>query len=289
LEKWPNFFIVGAPRAGTTTLYDYLKRTEGVFMSPKKEPHYFSQAISHTKAPHAIRDKKKYLSLFNGVKNEKAVGEASSSYLWDPLAPQLIHKQFPEAKIIIILRDPIERSFSNYYWRIGSGRKFSSFYDAIQKSLQVKDDFFKGVIIEGSWYYEQVKRYLDIFGTKQVKIIIFEEFIKEPRKKIKEILEFIDVDSQVPIETDLPHNVLSEPRGRFARTILQSEKIKKMGRAILSDRKQEILVRKVLGKKTIKTKMLQKDRTFLENLFREDAQKLQKLLKTKFPWNWVNR
>ena len=289
MEKWPNFFIVGAPRAGTTTLYDYLKRTDGVFMSPKKEPHYFSQGIPHAKAPHAIRDKKKYLSLFNGTKNEKAVGEASSSYLWDPRAPQLIHKQVPEAKIIIILRDPIERSYSNYFWRIGSGRKFSSFYDAIQKSLQVEDDFFKAVIIEGSWYYEQVKRYLDIFGTKQVKIIIFEEFIKEPRKKIKEILEFIDVDSQVPTEIDLPHNVLAEPRGRLARSILQSEKIKKMGRAILSDRKQEIIVRKVLGKKTIKTKMLQKDRTFLENLFKEDAQKLQKLLKIKFPWKWVDQ
>jgi len=102
MDRFPNFFIVGAPRAATTTLYDYLKRTEGIFMSPKKEPHYFSQSISTKQAPHAIRDKKKYLSLFKNVQNEKAVGEASASYLWDPLAPKLIHHHVPNAKIIIM-------------------------------------------------------------------------------------------------------------------------------------------------------------------------------------------
>jgi len=288
MEKWPNFFIVGAPRAGTTSLYDYLKRTKGVFISPKKEPHYFSQSIPLTQAPHAIREKKKYLFLFKKVKNEKAIGEASASYLWDPLAPQLIHNHIPHAKIIIILRDPIERSYSNYYWRLGSGRRFNSFSDAIQKSLQAQDDFFKGVIIHGSWYYKQVKRYLDVFGPNQVKILIFEEFIKEPKKTVKEILDFLGVDAEVPPEVDLPHNVLSEPRGKISRIILQSKNLKKIGRAMLSDKSQEIMVRKVLGQKTIKTKMLQKDRDYLENLFWKDVQQLQKLLKIKFPWKWVN-
>jgi len=289
LERWPNLFIVGAPRAGTTSIYDYLNRTEGVFMSQKKEPHYFSQSIPHSMVPHAIRDKKKYLALFKKAKIEKVIGEASSSYLWDPLAPQLIHKQIPEAKIIIILRDPIYRSYSNYYWRIGSGRKFSSFSEAIQMSLEAKNDFFKGVIIHGSWYYEQVKRYLETFGPNQVKILIFEEFSKEPKKIIKEILEFIGVKSDVPEELDLPHNVLAEPRGMIARTILQSKKIKKIGKVVLSERNQQIMVRKVLGKKTTKAEMLQGDKTFLENLFRDDVQKLQKLLKIKFPWSWVNK
>jgi len=280
----PNFFIVGAPRAGTTSLYDYLDRTKDVFMSLEKEPHYFSSIEPSSIHPRFIRDKKKYLALFKKANNAKAIGEASTSYLWDPESVKLIHNTVPHAKIIIMLRDPIERSYSNYYWRIGSGWKFSSFSDAIQKSLEAKDDFFKGVIIQGSWYYEQVKRYLDIFGINQIKVIIFEEFIKDPRKIVKEVLEFLEVESEVPIEIDLPHNVLAEPRGRIARMILQSKTIKKMGRAIFSDRNQQVLVRKVLGKKTIKNKIPQKDRTFLENLFREDVQKLQKLLKKKMPW-----
>jgi len=99
MEHWPNFFIVGAPRAGTTSLYEFLKRTKGVFMPSYKEPHYFSVTIDRSlinRKP--IRDKKKYLQLFKKVNNEKAVGEASTSYLWDTEAPKLIYKKKPKLK-----------------------------------------------------------------------------------------------------------------------------------------------------------------------------------------------
>lgn len=75
MEKWPNFFIVGAPRCGTTSLYEYLKQTPGIYMSTVKEPHYFSQSIDPAllyRTP--IRDKKKYLALFQKATNEKAIG-----------------------------------------------------------------------------------------------------------------------------------------------------------------------------------------------------------------------
>ena len=110
METWPNFFIVGAPKSGTTSLYEYLKQIPQVYMSPVKEPHYFSKSIvpdNHFLKP--IRDKKKYLNLFEGAKNEIAIGEASPTYLADPEAPKLIHELVPNAHIIIILRDPIER------------------------------------------------------------------------------------------------------------------------------------------------------------------------------------
>jgi len=101
-EQWPNFFIVGAPRCGTSSLYDYLKHTKGIFMSTREEPNYFSVTVNPDLIfLGKITDKKEYLNLFNDVKDEIAIGEASPSYLWDPQAPKLIH----DVLIIIFLCD----------------------------------------------------------------------------------------------------------------------------------------------------------------------------------------
>ena len=114
-EIWPNFFIVGAPRSGTTFLYHYLNQISGIFMCPVKEPNYFAASINpKRKLIKPIRSKEKYLKLFENVENETAIGEASPTYLWDPQAPKLIHEKIPNAKFIFILRNPIERAFSHY-------------------------------------------------------------------------------------------------------------------------------------------------------------------------------
>ena len=103
MERWPNFFIVGAPRCGTTSLYEYLNHTPGIFMSKVKEPNYFSVSVTpKIKLSQLIQDKKQYLSLFKDVKDEIAIGEASVPYLWDPKAPLLIHEAIPDARIIMI-------------------------------------------------------------------------------------------------------------------------------------------------------------------------------------------
>ena len=116
MKNWPNFYIVGAPKAGTTSMYEYLKNVPGIYMSAIKEPNYFSINTVPDNHPvlKPIRDKMKYLSLFDDVTNEKIIGEASPDYLPDPDAPHLIHQVAPHAHIVIILRDPVERAFSDY-------------------------------------------------------------------------------------------------------------------------------------------------------------------------------
>jgi len=106
---WPNFFIVGASRSGTTSLYKYLKAIPSVYMSPVKEPGYFAQPRIPERAEYlklfdgGIHDKCEYLKLFEGVKDEVAVGEASTNYLWRPEAASRIHDTVPDARIIISL------------------------------------------------------------------------------------------------------------------------------------------------------------------------------------------
>src|SRR5919108_6309578 len=123
-EIWPNFFIVGTQKAATTSLYFYLKEIPGVYMSQVKEPFYFAPHAVQSNTSDLIRDKREYLRLFENASGYVAVGEASPIYLWDPDAPKLIHQTVPHARIIMILRDPIERAYSNYLMKMKySGRK----------------------------------------------------------------------------------------------------------------------------------------------------------------------
>ena len=88
----------------------------------------------------SISDKKKYLKLFGNVKNKKIIGEASTSYFVDPLAPELIHQVSPDAYIIISLRDPVERTLSSFFWHRSYGRLRPSFHDELQFELSHKED-----------------------------------------------------------------------------------------------------------------------------------------------------
>ena len=123
----PNFLVIGANKSGTSSLYEYLGQHPEVYMSPVKEPLYFSQS---GKPPignrpdlvlqrDATRTLDEYLALFAGVTDEKAIGEASTSNLSNPRAPTCIREALPEAKLVAVLRHPAERAFSAYSMYFG--------------------------------------------------------------------------------------------------------------------------------------------------------------------------
>jgi hypothetical protein len=198
-EIWPNFFIVGAAKAGTTSLYYYLNEIPGVYMSKVKEPSYFAPNYVRPDPGRFLRDKKEYLRLFENARGYIAVGEASPAYLWDPDAPKLIHQTVPHARIIMILRDPIERAYSNYLMKMKYSGMKSSFYDELMRDYKSQEKVFgrSQLYVEFGMYYEQVKRYFDIFGREQVKVVIFEEFVQHPEQSVNEILAFLGVNHTV--------------------------------------------------------------------------------------------
>ena len=122
--RWPNLFLVGAAKAGTTSLYDALARNPAIFMSPVKEPHYFSRIEPSPERraffPH-VADEASYLELFDGAADEELLGEASTSYLWEPGTAERIREQSPRARILIMLRDPVERAYSQYWNDVREG------------------------------------------------------------------------------------------------------------------------------------------------------------------------
>lgn len=286
MEVWPNFFIVGAPKAATTSFYYYLNRIPKIFMSPVKEPNYFSTNLmldDYTAKP--IRDKQKYLSLFKKVKNEKIIGEASTLYLSDPKAPKLIHQVAPLARIIIILRDPIERIYSEYLMLVRLGQSKLSFHKELQKVLgknyeetNPKFSLYSGL------YTASLKRYLDIFGINQVKIIIFEEFVKHPKETVTDTLRFLNVDSHLNDFKGELHNQYAIPRGVISQYILKSETVKLITGKIIPKSLRTFTRENFLVKKQSKEEMDSKDKETLIKFYKDDVKQLQIILKRKLTW-----
>ena len=288
MEIWPNFFIGGAGKAGTTSLYEYLKQVDKIFLPKVKEPNYFSKSIdSKILLTNPIKDKKKYLKLYENVTNEIAIGDASPTYLWDPQAPKLIHEKIPNAKFIFILRNPIERAFSHYLFLISLGSEIDAFEHAIKKSLSFKHDY-NGRILELGFYGEQLERYFHLFDKNQIKVLFFEEFFKNIQFYLKETIQFLGINHDVnKIEVNLQYNPFTIPRNDFSKKLIQNNTLRKLGKNLIP---RDVLpeIKKLVDKKAQKPKMLKDDRNTLKTIYLEDIKKLKTILKRELPWDDFN-
>jgi len=287
VEKWPNFFIVGAPKAGTTSLHTFLNDIPGIYMSPMKEPHYFNKVdlVVHEKLLKPIRDKNHYLKLFENIKNEKVVGESSPTYLTEPESPLRIHEIAPQAHILISLRDPVERYYSQYFQYVRTKKLKLSFHEQLQMRIENKTehpDRYYGLKLFK--YSEKVKKYLDVFGPKQVKIIIFEEFIEAPKKTFQDILKFLDVNFSMEDFRAEIKNPFRLPKGPVSSYLYYSKTVKKIAKLIPSSQRS-FLKEKVLLTKRTKPKMGKQDREFLIKFYKDDVKELQKILGRELPWS----
>jgi len=290
MEVWPNFFIVGAPKAGTTSLYAYLKDIPRIFMSQRKEPHYFScNVVSEKSASKPIRNKKKYLKLFEKAKEEKIIGEASVTYLADPEAPKLIHEVAPQARILISLRDPINRLFSSYLMQgPRMGRLKLSFSEELRITLEQtkRNQFydFSRLLLKFGLYSESVKRYLDIFGKEQVKIIFFEEFIKNPKSTLMDILNFLDINYTLDDFKPKIHNPYSVARSPISQLLFRSKTAGIVAKKIFTYDFRRFLKEQVLVKNDVKPEIDERDKEILFNYYKDDVKKLQTILCRTLPW-----
>ena len=292
-HRLPNFFIVGAAKAGTTSLYEYLKAASGVYMSPIKEPHYFAPNVWTNQPDKKVVGSAAYRALFQDAGGEDAIGEASPFYLWDPDSPALIQEMVPEARIIVMLRDPVERAFSHYLMEVGSGSEPLSFHDALQSNARQSDGTW-GVgrhYLQMGRYSEQIQRYLDTFGDDRVRVIFFEEFKEDTQAVVKDILWFLGVGGQdiVPeAKVHSIHNAFGSPRGRWARRLIFSRSARRLARRLVPGPLRQLVWRRLLLKPEEKPQMPPEARDFLRSYYREDVGILQSMLNRKPPWEWVD-
>jgi hypothetical protein len=272
--KWPNFFIVGAVRAGTTSLYEYLRRVEGVYLSAVKEPRFFSSIDEPPAyAPPRIRTEAEYLKLFQKARSETAIGEASPQYLCDAQAPASIHAAAPHARIVMVLRDPVERAFSHYLLHRRMG------VQSLPPERALKND----VYLRNGLYAAAVERYLGFFGPRCVKILIFDDFIRDTSRAVQEVLDFLGVRA-VAKPGDKIYNAYGEARGRLRSAIYRSVSLKIAARKIFSDRLRRSARENLLLGKNAKPPLPGESRAFLESFFRDDVIQLERTIGRSLPW-----
>jgi len=195
----PNLFIVGAPKCGTTALHQYLREHPDVFMSMPKEPHYFAMDIPKYRD---VKSEEEYLGLFdNASEKHRIIGEASVFYLYSDVAINNIWKFNPAAKIIVMLRNPVQVVYSMYsqllYTKDEEETEFSrawSLSDQRKKGFNIPRHCRESKLL----YYDEIAKFgvqlarlISIFPEKQIKIIFFEDFIRNTRDEYTKVLSFL--------------------------------------------------------------------------------------------------
>ncbi len=228
----PNFFIIGAPRSGTTSLYHYLRHHPDVYMSPKKEPSfYFLEGVADKLKGNGTRGwlktcattRKAYLALFEDVTTEKAVGEASVVYLSSEKAPAAIHRDVPDAKLFAILRHPVEQAYASYMgFRLAGREPAATFREALEcEPSRMAENWQFGGYRRTGLYCRQLKRYYALFDREQIRIFLFEDFKEDPTAVVQDILATLDVDTSFVPDTSVRHNptgVIRNPLAHFVWT-----------------------------------------------------------------------
>ena len=206
----PNFFIVGAPRSGTTSLYAYLWQHPEVYVSIHKEPQFFGSDL--TTLAGAIREEELYLELFAGAGDRPRVGEASVWYLMSKKAPSEIRAFAPDAKIIALLRDPVQMACSLHALYTRSGNEdLPTFEEALAAEPERRRGrrippgayFPEGLIYtDVARHAAEVERYFAVFGRENVHCIVFDDLVRDAAAVYRQALEFLGVDPGFEAELD---------------------------------------------------------------------------------------
>lgn len=237
--RLPNFLVLGAAKAGTTSLYRYLAQHPEIFMSPQKEPSFFAlegdqpefagpgDASMNRLAVTRLED---YLELFSGAHGHAARGEASVLYLYAPGAARRIRRYVPHARLIVMLRNPVDRAYSAYLHLRRDGRET---VDSFGRALDLEEQRIAAGW-QHLWHYrrmglysEQVARYLEVFPRNQLLFIVFERFVAAPQVHLPRIFEFLQVDSGFVPDTRTTYARTGIPRRLWLHNALRRETILK--------------------------------------------------------------
>ena len=283
----PNFFIVGGSKCGTTNISYYLNSHPKIFFSELNEPYYFCKWDIPEKynRKSMITDMKKYLNLFKNVKDEIIVGEASSPYLSCPHAALEIKKAFPNSKILISIRNPIERAHSAYFSYQFMKPNKQNFMEMIKthEKLINKKIFYIDSILESGFYTKNIIKFQEIFGKDNVKIIIFEDYIKNTIENINSILNFLEIHEKIKF-TEQSKGSYRVPKNFLSKSLLNNKNFRKISTILIPTVMRQKLGDKYFLKQEKKPQMLENERNYLKELYNDEVNELEKFLGKKLPW-----
>jgi hypothetical protein len=306
-HMWPNFFIIGAARAGTTTLYEYLRRVPQVHLPSNKEPRYFiARSINRDVYGRlAIGNTEKYLDLFANS-DATAIGEATPEYLYHDSSAHNIREKVPHAKIIITLRNPVNRAFSHYLL-LNTLLNIKYSFDDMVKSEWANKKLDLGRwrspgIIECGFYSHGVSKYLELFGSDRVKIIIFDEWTKDVINTLNAIVEFLNVnykfDDSITIRKDNTSRNDSRTNAFLNSVMRRSILLRRIYFQVLPSFARDLLRNIYHGQASIRSSsssssssppplnesISNETRELLRDIYWEDVKELERILGRRLPW-----
>lgn len=204
----PDFVILGAFKAGTTSLHQYFAQHPKVFMTAVKEPNFFAFDPGnrvHQSRPQdfPVRTWEDYQRLFEQAPMGACCGDASPAYLHSKIAPARLREQLPNARLIVSLRAPVDRAYSHFQMAVRSGRAATPSLPAVPTDA---------MWFSASLYSESLARYFELFGRDQVRVVLFEDLSRRPADVMRQLFEFVGVDPLVQVDTGYGHNPGGLPR-----------------------------------------------------------------------------
>lgn len=202
-RRVPDFLIIGAQKSGTSSIVKALSTSPQVWITPKKELHYFNRQID---APESWN---RYCDEFSQAPSNCRVGEATPDYLPKPSCARRIHDALPQARLIICLRNPVDRAHSAFWHakRLGHIPRSMSFESALDRDTREFGSPWTN-IIENGCYSTQLLRYLSLFPEEQIHLLLFDDLLLNPEEAISGILRHIDRENSPEhhlSEGELPH------------------------------------------------------------------------------------
>ena len=286
----PTFILIGAAKSGTTSLYNYVQQHPEIYVSPVGKTNFFvsdfiddrpknedldftSEQIAKLNFP--ITTWEAYQNLYKDIPAEiKAVGEISPMYLNSFVAAEKLKKSNPNVKSIAMLRNPVDRAYSGYQMQLRQAKEQRNFAAHLDP---------EEIYIRGGFYYNQLKRFFDVFDRSQIKIFLFEDFKQNPQQVIQEMFEFVGVDKNFVPNLETKFNQGGVPKNKGLYSLLFNSSAGKMTKEILTP----LLPKKVRSQleSKIKSNLLSKPepmtpqtRQTLQKMYREDVLKLEQLI-----------
>jgi hypothetical protein len=300
----PNFLIAGAGRSGTTALAEGLRRHPNVFVTMPKEPHYFA---FHGEAPNfrgpgddqtvnrvSVTNERAYLALYGSGQEHAARGEASvSTFHYQSAAIPEILRMAPRAKIVILLREPVQRAHSAFdYLKLRGFEPLDNLVDAVKdEDRRVAAHWhhlwhYRGM----SLYHDRVKAFHNACGAANVGIWFYEDLTRDYAGTLRQVLRFIEVDESLAPADPVPFvNVSGTPRSRFAQTVVQraaaNAPLRRVTKRLTSFKVREAVRRRLVKPNEISAQA----REALQPLFSEDLALLRGTVPTERQPAWLRR
>jgi hypothetical protein len=289
--RLPTFIIVGVQKAGTTSIYDYLQQHPQVYMSPVKEPNFLERDWPRLLAEGAIASRpnridtfEKYAALFEGVTDEIAIGEASVNCLFHyDQSIHLIKKYVPDVQIIVVLRHPAERAYSDYLMHIrdcvpGEGQQ--SLGEIIATRAQT------AYMIRKGFYTEGIQAFQAAFGADRVKVMLHDDLKASAADFMRDFYGFIGVDDHFETDVSRRAQTAEVPKNKSVNALLRSQNPFRTAVAstlrlfVPPEVRQQLRDRliRLNSAQTSTDPFLPEDRAHLIALYRDDVLKLQDLL-----------